>query len=62
MFMRTATIYFYPIVDTGVDERLIQLACYSFWYKVFYKIEDYEKLNQGHTYIVSPDIVPFVLY
>ena len=56
MFIRTATIYFYPIVDTGVDERKIQLAYYPFWYKVFHMIEDSEKFNQGHTHIINMSI------
>ena len=56
MFIRTATIYFYPIVDAGVDELKIQLACYPFWYKVFHMIEDSEKFNQGHTYIINMSI------
>ena len=47
MFIRTATVYFYTLVDTGVDERKKQLAWYSFWYQMFYMIEDSEKFNQG---------------
>ena len=56
MFIRTATIYFYPTIDTGVDERKIQLARYSFLYKVFYMIEDSETFNQGHTYVINMSI------
>ena len=60
MFIRTATRYFYPVVDTGVDERKIQLVCYYLETKC-YMIKDSEKFNQGHTYIINM-IIPIQIF